>query len=119
MHTIFADKIAVRNYVRSKIGESVLTRLYWTGTDLQDLKPEFLPSRFVLKANHGCDMNLIVRDRDAVDWNTFRETTKGWLARGYGELRGEWQYRWIPRGTYWGKMVSRRSIINSFALMAV
>jgi hypothetical protein len=97
LQTIFADKIAVRDYVKSKVGENVLTRLYWTGNDLRDLKPEFLPNQFVLKANHGSNMNLIVHDRDTVDWNSFRETTKGWLASDYSEDWAEWQYRWIPR----------------------
>ena len=97
LQTIFADKIAVRDFVRSKVGESVLTQLYWTGTDLQDLKPKLLPNEFVLKANHGSGMSLIAHDRDTVDWNLFRETAKEWLALDYSEGWAEWQYRWIPR----------------------
>src|ERR671933_2766942 len=32
IHTVFADKIAVRDYVKQRLGSDVLTKIYWIGT---------------------------------------------------------------------------------------
>jgi hypothetical protein len=98
LHTVLADKIAVRSYVSERVGAEVLTKLYWTGTDLQSVSPVKLPPKFVLKANHACGTNLIVHDRDAFDWEQARELTRLWLGLDYSICGAEWQYRWIePR----------------------
>jgi hypothetical protein len=96
--TIFADKIAVRDYVKRRVGSHVLSKLYWTGTDLRTVSNGILPTKFVLKANHASGRILIVNDRDAFNWKQAHEQTSQWLKQDYSELAAEWQYRWIkPR----------------------
>jgi TupA-like ATPgrasp len=97
-HAIFADKIAVRDYVKQKVGSHVLSKLYWTGTDLRTAPIGILPTKFVIKANHCSGTNLIVSDRDTFNWNEGHEQTCRWLQLDYSEMWAEWQYRWItPR----------------------
>jgi hypothetical protein len=98
LHTVLADKIAVRSYVGERVGEAVLTRLYWTGVDLRSAPRDSLPQKFVIKANHTSGMNLIVEDRDALDWARAYRETDAWLHVDYSTCGAEYQYRWIaPR----------------------
>jgi len=47
------DKYAARDYVREKLCEHILPRLYWLTKTPADIPFDDLPSRFVVKANHG------------------------------------------------------------------
>ncbi|MEG4501714.1 ATP-grasp fold amidoligase family protein [Microcoleus sp. F10-C6] len=96
IYTVFADKIAVRDYVKQRLGSDVLTKLYWNGTDLRKVAKESLPEKFVIKANHACGTNLIVENRYSFDWCKAYEQTQAWLQMDYSDRSAEWQYRWIP-----------------------
>lgn len=97
-HVTFADKLAARDYVASRLGKEVLTDLYWTGTDLRSAPCDRLPQRFVLKANHASGTNLIVDDREDLDWSEAHRVSQEWLETDYWQRFSEWQYRWIrPR----------------------
>ena len=95
--TRFADKLAVRDFVRDRIGEEVLTTIFWAGVDLRDARSQVLPHRFVLKANHSCNANLIVRDASIIDWGETEALVRKWLGRDWSMHTAEWQYRWISR----------------------
>ena len=96
--TIFADKIAVRDYVKERFGPDVLSKLYWTGTDLRTVPHGILPKKFVIKPNHSSKAILIVTDRDAFNWKQAYEQTSHWLQQDHSEMSAEWEYRWIePR----------------------
>ena len=96
-YTRFADKLAVREFVRERIGAEVLTQIFWSGLDLADARRQSLPNRFVLKANHSCGANLIVNDLALVDWKETQALVRGWLAEDWSAHTAEWHYRWIPR----------------------
>ena len=96
-YTLFADKIAVRDYVKQRVGSHILSKLYWTGTDLRTVSSGILPKKFVIKANHESGRILIVNDRDAVNWKQAYEQTFRCLEQDYSEMCAEWQYRWIER----------------------
>jgi hypothetical protein len=90
-----ADKLGVRDYVRERLGEDVLIPVVWSGELIEDLFAADLPAgRFVLKANHGFDMNLfldlpqdLITRRDEIS-----SKTQAWLATRFGYSTGEWQY---------------------------
>jgi hypothetical protein len=89
------DKLGVRDYVRARAGDDVLTSVVWTGRSVQDLFAAELPSgRFVLKANHGWGFNLILTLPDDLSRRRAEIETKAgqWLATSYGENWGEWHY---------------------------
>jgi len=97
-HTQWADKLAVRDYVKTKVGEQYLSKLLWSGVNLSEAFSQALPTRFVIKANHGSGMNLFVKDKGNFDWTEAGKITQGWLKRDFSVGNGEWQYRWItPR----------------------
>jgi hypothetical protein len=99
IYTIFADKYAVREYVKEHIGESLLIPLLYTTTTPDDIVPENLPDEpFILKANHDSGSFLIVRDKSKIDWEKVRIDCKWWLSKNYYWIDREWQYKDIkPR----------------------
>ncbi len=63
-----------------------------------DIDFDALPKQFVLKANAGCAMNLIVTDKAQLDIEKTRKQLHQWLCYNYSLHAGfELQYRDIPR----------------------
>jgi hypothetical protein len=99
IYTIFADKYAVREYVKENIGEDVLIPLLYSTKNYKDIVPENLPDEpFILKANHDSGSFLIVRDKSKIDWKKVRTDCRWWLSKNYYWIDREWQYKDIePR----------------------
>jgi len=92
-----ADKYLVREWVAGKIGEEHLVPL--TGGPWkcgEDIDFDSLPGKFVLKANHGTGMNLIVKDKCTLDINKTVKIANGWLNTLFGWRGMEAQYFKIP-----------------------
>ena len=89
---MLADKVAVRNFVKERIGEKYLNKLYgtWDSADKIDFKQ--LPDRFVLKTNNGCNSNVILKSKDGADIEAIRRKLDYWLHFPYGELTGQVHY---------------------------
>ncbi len=82
-----ADKYLVRRWVTEKIGAQYLIPLLGVWDDFDAIDFDALPEQFVLKCNHGCSMNIIVRDRKTFDRERAREKINAWLAVDYGAQR--------------------------------
>jgi TupA-like ATPgrasp len=65
--TFTSDKWRVRQYVKEKIGERYLVRLWTVAENPQSIDFNSLPNSFVVKANHGSGFNLFVDDKTAAD----------------------------------------------------
>ncbi len=59
----FADKVAVRDYVASAIGEQILPRAYAIVDDPGALHDVSLPDGYVVKPTHGSGAAIVVSDR--------------------------------------------------------
>lgn len=57
--TVFADKIAVRDYVSRTVGEKYLPQSYLTTHQPSDIDWNLIPSEFVMKANH-CSGGVVI-----------------------------------------------------------
>ncbi|MEH6661224.1 MAG: ATP-grasp fold amidoligase family protein [Parasphingorhabdus sp.] len=93
MMPIMADKIAVKKQVENTLGSEWVIPTYWSGRNLPE-QPSW-PYPFILKASHGCNQNMICRDRS--DWETARRRSANWTRVPYGLWLDEWAYRDIPR----------------------
>ncbi len=111
-----ADRMEVRKYVAQKAGEEYLIPLIGTYDELNKKIWESLPSQFVLKANHGCGMIKIIRNKEEEDFNKVRKVTKQWRQTDYAELGREWVYRDLPRTILAEKLLlgSGRSIPDDY-----
>ncbi len=65
--TRLADKYLVRDWIKEKIGERYLTKLYGVWDNADEIDFESLPNSFVLKVNNGSVRNIIVKDKEKID----------------------------------------------------
>lgn len=96
--TRLSDKIEVRKHVADIIGEDYLVPMFFEMDSLTKNSYNQLPSSFVIKANHGSQFNLIVRDKSKYSYNELKKITDGWLTTKYYLLGMELHYKNIkPR----------------------
>jgi teichuronopeptide biosynthesis TupA-like protein len=91
--TRLADKLLARDYVAERIGTGYMTELYQVCRSAAEIDWDRLPRRFVLKANHGNDMNVFVMDKAKADRAAIARRFDGWLATNLYEHTQEWCYR--------------------------
>lgn len=98
--TLFADKLRVRDYVRSVAPELRLPRLYWWSDRAESLPFEHLPDAFALKANHGSGWNILVEDKRAFSRADLVRRARKWLSSDFTIVGREWAYRGVRRAVY-------------------
>jgi hypothetical protein len=92
-----ADKYAVREYVASHVGEEYLIPLLGVWEDSRDIDFDALPKEFVLKCNHGCSWNIIVKDKAKLNISKARRKLNHWMSLDLSSLAFEMHYTDIPR----------------------
>jgi hypothetical protein len=95
--TVLSDKHAVRGWLQAAGHGRLLNDLLGVYDRPEEIDPAALPERFVIKATHGSDMNLICRDKGALDWDAARSAMRRWLRRDYYDSGRQWCYKGIPR----------------------
>jgi hypothetical protein len=96
LFTRISDKWLVRDYVAEKIGPDHLIPLLWHGSEPEAIPFETLPHSFVIKANHGCGYNMIVKNKELINRFATVRQLKKWLNQNYctqSELGIEWAYK--------------------------
>lgn len=94
--TACADKVGVRGYVADRCGEDVLSELYATYDNAEEIDFDKLPDSFAIKTNNGCASNYLVRSKSELDLESVRSGLAQWLCFPYGELTGQLHYAKIP-----------------------
>lgn len=121
--TQFVDKYAMRQHVIDRIGEDHLPQLYAVVDRGDSVDWDELPSRFALKATHGCGATVLVDDRvdpevplprfdsrrpwgvtvrvhpkQVVGTRAAEELMDAWLTSNYWRYHGitEWAYKDVP-----------------------
>lgn len=92
---ICADKWAVREYVKERIGEKYLAECIGVYDDVDKIPFTKLPSQFVLKATHGSGWNIICPDKSKIDWGLAKKKMRKWLKTDFSKNGREWQYHEI------------------------
>ncbi|MEL6203881.1 MAG: ATP-grasp fold amidoligase family protein [Pseudomonadota bacterium] len=88
------DKLASKPFVATRAPALRVAPLLWDGRDAADIPDALWQGPAMLKASHGCRMNLAlpVPDRTAAI-----AKANGWLGQNYGAPHGEWGYYQVPR----------------------
>lgn len=89
-----ADKVRVRGVVAQRLGNTVLSDLYFAGDNLMNLNVDALPQAFVIKATHGSGPEFIsfVHDRQSVPVGGVASRAQALLEQDYGNITNEWWY---------------------------
>lgn len=94
LKTRLADKYLVREWVAEQIGEEHLIPLLGVWDTFDEIDFAKLPQQFVLKANHGCGWNIIVKDKDTFDPKEAKEKMDQWMKEDYG-LRSDLELHYM------------------------
>ena len=92
-----ADKFKVREYIKAKGYGHTLNNLYGVYDKFDDIDFNNLPDRFVLKANHGCGFNMIVKDKKTFNIHKARKQFNRWMRMNFFYYTREWVYKKIDR----------------------
>lgn len=79
-----SDKYLVRNYVKERIGEDKLVKLYGVWKKAEDIDFKRLPDQFVLKTNHGAGTVLPVSDKAKLNIPETIVKLNQWLQLRFG-----------------------------------
>ena len=92
--TKLADKYLVRDWVKDKIGEEYLIPLLGVYDKFEDIDFDKLPNKFVIKCNHGCAYNIIVKDKSKLDLSDVKAKLDKWMNENFAFKWGvELHYR--------------------------
>lgn len=91
-----ADKIGVREYAAEKGFGEYVNKVYGIYSDVKDIDLSLLPDRFVIKAAHGTHMQIIVKDKNSINWNQAKLLMKSWLRQDIYWRGREWSYKEVP-----------------------
>lgn len=92
MWTILADKYAVREYIKERIGEEHLVPLLGKWDRAEDIDFSLLPNKFVIKPNNGSYDCCIVTDKSKANLEEIRKKMDFSLKHKFGYEGAEIHY---------------------------
>lgn len=99
------DKLAVRDYVREKVGEAHLIPLIAAPDRFTREVFDALPTAFVMKANHGCAYVKVVHDKSTTSFEELSRLAEHWLSIDFSRSSRERHYRYIKPRIYFEKLL--------------
>ena len=90
-----ADKLGVHEYVIDKLGKDICVPVIKVYDDVKEINFDELPNKFVLKANHGYNMNIICNDKTKLNKNDIINKCKKWLSTDFGYESCQPHYSYI------------------------
>ncbi|GAB0120228.1 ATP-grasp fold amidoligase family protein [Acidisoma sp. 7E03] len=93
---ILCDKLAVREFIKSRIGDELLTPLLWAGAP-EDIPFDRIVPPFALKSTHASGQVIMVGRDDPVDQADLRARAGAWLTLCHGTTYDEPGYTTVPR----------------------
>lgn len=88
-----ADKYKVRDYIKDIGCEQYLNDLLFVYESVDEINWDKLPNQFALKLNVGCHCNLIVPDKNKIDYKAQSEIIKKWMSQKFYLKFSEMQYK--------------------------
>ncbi|MBZ7982168.1 glycosyltransferase [Campylobacter sp. RM12640] len=86
--TRLADKYLVREWIKEQIGEEYLIPLLGVYDKFEEIDFDKLPNKFVIKCNHGCSYNIIVKNKAELDLKDIKNKLDKWMNENYAFRAG-------------------------------
>lgn len=83
LKTKLTDKYLVRDWVKEKIGSDYLIPLLGVWDNFSDIDFNELPKKFVLKTNHSSGWNLVVNDKENLDYQKAKRNFDRWMSKNF------------------------------------
>jgi hypothetical protein len=103
------DKLTVRDYVRTKLGEEHLVPLIAAPDSFTQSVFDALPNSFVMKANHGSSFVEVVRDKSQTSFEQLQTLGARWLATDFYKVGRERHYTNIEPRIFFEKLLLDKS----------
>lgn len=113
--TLCADKYRVREYVKEKGLEHILTTLYGQWENVDEINFNTLPDKFVMKANNGCGTVLPIKDKSSIDVRRIKKTLKEWIKHPYGYVAAQFHYLPIKRCIIAEQLLEEEGYMKDFS----
>ena len=96
--TTCVDKYLVKKYLSDRGYQNLCAKLYGVYNRPEDIRWDELPDKFVIKCNHGCDYNIICKNKKNLDTVQACNKLHKWLSVSMcGKESAEFQYRNIDK----------------------
>ncbi len=95
--TVLSDKVACKDWVRRHFRDVRMPKTLWTGTDASQIPWQAFNTPSVIKARHGCKMNIFLREPSA-DRDAIIAEANAFVGKRHGEKAHEWAYYDVPSG---------------------
>lgn len=92
-YRIYADKYAVREFLKQTVGEEYLIPTIGVYNNVEEIPWEELPNQFVLKCTHASGTNIICHDKNKLDIEKSKQQLKKWMNMDFFWQGREWQYK--------------------------
>lgn len=114
-YTMMADKYAVRDYVKERVGEEYLIPLIGVWDSVEEIDYYSLPNQFVLKCNHDNGV-IICKDKSAFDVEKAKKELLFHYNRNYYKKLREWSYKNIEKKIICEKYMSddNQPVLNDY-----
>lgn len=109
LKTKCADKYLVREYLKECGLENLLVPLIAVYNNADDINFDLLPNSFILKCNHGCGFNIIVRNKNIINESNIKKQLNQWMECDYDKIAQELHYHYIPHKIVCEELVSTTS----------
>lgn len=92
-YAMLSDKCAVRDFVKERIGNQYLVKLYGAWNNPEEIDFTILPDKFVLKCNHDSGGLVICNDKSTIDYHSTIRCLNKCLKRQFYYIGREWHYK--------------------------
>lgn len=115
-----SDKLKAKERVKSLIPEIQIPKIYSCAEYFSDLDFNQCPNRFVLKTNHSCKRNILIKDKSKLLTTDYKKTKKYFdknLKKNYSYIAGlEMQYSDIKPKIYAEEFLYNKLRLYNFEL---
>lgn len=93
------DKFRVKEYLKNQGYGELAAELYDVADKSEDLVAAWggYPKKFVIKCNHGCGFNIIVRDKASADLKSICRQLDLWMKEDFWKVYCEPQYKNVEK----------------------
>lgn len=99
-YTEMVDKLLAKEYVGKLIGEEYIIPTLGVWENADNIQPDTLPSKFVLKCNHDSGSVVICRDKGSFDFSAAKRKLNKHLKKDAFSWGREWPYKNISRKVF-------------------
>lgn len=99
------DKIKLHEYCLEKIGKDICVPILEIYDDVNDIDINKLDDEFIIKCNHGCGYNILVKNKHKINNDYIRNKISNFLKEDYSLKRYELQYHFIDPKCYREKIL--------------